>query len=109
MPHRLGKIGIVTTADDDDSKLLEDVLVPADLSAGAIGSFLTTNPDSRNVVPTAVAMSNDTPDKAKEICSWMSTFDVPLKKIVVSIDPLPGGSTYCVRWTLFVPLDPGAT
>lgn len=97
--HDLGHLRCGTSASDNGTKQLEDLIAVPDLIAGAVGDLMLKGgmPTSSVIVPPPATLSA----KARVILNWFSDRTLPLRRIVMAVEPgAPGAgmSLKVIRW-----------
>ena len=97
-PHNLGHLRFGSTASDDGSLRVEDLVAISDLTAGALAELLsslkveyTTKFDK-----IAVRMPSRLSAKSKLIVNWLAETSHPFKRLTIVADPV-GGREYSVK------------
>lgn len=91
LSHTLGHLRCGTTKSDDGSRALEDLAALPDLIAGALANVMTSYWSNAVTLPTSVIVPPpvDIPPKVREIMNWFATSQKKLKRLVITIDPIP--------------------
>lgn len=99
LPHTLGHLRIATTASDTGERDVEDFVAIADFAAGAICETLNTY--HRLKIKPAPGVALTVPPgidpKALRLMNWLSDNRSPLKRLVLSFEPLVGSTRLRVR------------
>jgi len=100
IPHKMGRVRLLTTQADNGDRAIEDVTALPDLAGGALADGLmalqTSEMDEVRRVLTPLPRASKT--KTNYILSWLSNNAAPLKKMVIMI--LPGSDASRLRTVL---------
>lgn len=94
VPHNLGHLRCGTTASDNGTKQLEDLTAIPDLIIGAIGESLSEGgvPFRGLFLPSPASISS----KGRAILDWFSDSRLPLRRMVLAVEPVPGSTALTV-------------
>lgn len=101
-PHSLAKLEVVTTASDNGSLEIEDLTAIADLTAGGVVEVMTALAERGGSTGRSVARVVDPKTrKSVRLLHWISQTSLPLKHIVISVDPGASSSQLNFRRMVF--------
>ena len=99
LPHNLGHIRIGTSANDNGTGQIEDLIAIPDLMGGALSEVLTSTEET-SAIPSAgllTPLPNSTTTKSAWLSQWFSLSSQPLKRLLMTVSVTPQTKDWHLR------------
>jgi hypothetical protein len=108
--HNFGHFRFGTTASDNGTLQLEDLAAIADLSAGALVDVLTDLESAGKTTSPHlfIPIGHKVSRKSRAITAWFTSYDMPMRHIVVALDPDGDEGQITLRRLVFDEVTPDA-